>query len=182
MSLLLAISKGQAWGWTGTGTVTLLALGAAALIVFVLVERRVTEPLIDMRLMGRRGVWATDLVALILGFAMFGTFLLVPTLLQLPAATGYGLGKSVSQAGLFLLPTVLMMIVFGPLAGLLDRRRHLRTHHPAGPAHRRRVHLRLLGLRGGGRARGRCLARPARGPSPGRGRRPPRLTGAYGAS
>ena len=37
---------------------------------------------------------------------MFGTFLLVPTLLELPAATGYGFGKSVSQAGLFLLPTV----------------------------------------------------------------------------
>jgi MFS family permease len=67
-------------------------------------------------------VWATDIVALILGFAMFGTFLLVPTLLELPAATGYGFGKTVSAAGLFLLPTVLMMVVFGPLAGLLDRR------------------------------------------------------------
>jgi MFS family permease len=69
-----------------------------------------------------RGVWATDLVAMILGFAMFGTFLLVPTLLQLPEATGYGFGKSVAQSGLFLLPTVVMMVVFGPLAGILDRR------------------------------------------------------------
>jgi EmrB/QacA subfamily drug resistance transporter len=122
VSLLLAISKGQAWGWGDTKTVSLLALGAIALIAFVVVELRVREPLIDMRLMKIRGVWATDLVALILGFAMFGTFLLVPTLLQLPAATGYGFGKTVSQAGLFLLPTVLMMVVFGPLAGLLDRR------------------------------------------------------------
>jgi MFS family permease len=68
-----------------------------------------------------RGVWATNLVALILGFAMFGTFLLVPTLLQLPAATGYGFGKTVSQSGLFLLPTVVGMVVFGPLAGSLAR-------------------------------------------------------------
>jgi EmrB/QacA subfamily drug resistance transporter len=122
VALLLAISKGQAWGWGDGKTVGLLALGVLGLIVFVLVELRVKEPLIDMRLMKLRGVWATDLVALILGFAMFGTFLLVPTLLQLPAATGYGFGKTVSQAGLFLLPTVLMMVVFGPLAGLLDRR------------------------------------------------------------
>ncbi|AGZ41578.1 MFS transporter [Actinoplanes friuliensis] len=122
VSLLLAISKGQSWGWGDTRTVSLLAVGALAMIVFVAVELRVKEPLIDMRLMKIRGVWATDVVALILGFAMFGTFLLVPTLLQLPAATGYGFGKSVSQAGLFLLPTVLMMVVFGPLAGLLDRR------------------------------------------------------------
>jgi EmrB/QacA subfamily drug resistance transporter len=122
VSLLLAISKGQSWGW-GTGkTVGLLVLGVVALVAFVLVELRVKEPLIDMRLMRHRGVWATDVVALILGFAMFGTFLLVPTLLQLPAATGYGFGKSVSQSGLFLLPTVVMMVFFGPLAGLLNRK------------------------------------------------------------
>jgi EmrB/QacA subfamily drug resistance transporter len=122
VSLLLAVSKGQAWGWGAAKTLGLLAFGVLALVAFVVIETRVKEPLIDMRLMRRRGVWATDLVALILGFAMFGTFLLVPTLLQLPAATGYGFGKSVSESGLYLLPTVLMMVVFGPLAGLLDRR------------------------------------------------------------
>jgi EmrB/QacA subfamily drug resistance transporter len=122
VALLLAISKGQAWGWGEAKTLGLLALGVLGLIVFVLVERRVREPLVDMRLMKLRGVWATDLVALILGFAMFGTFLLVPTLLQLPAATGYGVGKSVAESGLFLLPTVVTMVVFGPLAGMLDRR------------------------------------------------------------
>jgi predicted MFS family arabinose efflux permease len=122
VALLLAISKGQSWGWAEPKTLGLLAFGVLALVVFVVVERRVAEPLIDMRLMKVRGVWATDLVALILGFAMFGTFLLVPTLLQLPVATGFGFGKSVSESGLFLLPTVLMMVVFGPLAGLLNRR------------------------------------------------------------
>jgi EmrB/QacA subfamily drug resistance transporter len=122
VALLLGISKGQSWGWGEPKTLGLLAFGAVALIGFVLVERRVKEPLVDMRLMRLRGVWATDLVAMILGFAMFGTFLLVPTLLQLPAVTGYGFGKSVAQSGLFLLPTVVMMVVFGPLAGILDRR------------------------------------------------------------
>ena len=122
VSLLLAISKGQAWGWGEAKTVGLLALGVVALVAFVLAELRVAEPLVDMRLMKLRGVWATDLVALILGFAMFGTFLLVPTLLQLPAQTGYGFGKSVSESGLFLLPTVVMMVFFGPLAGLLNRK------------------------------------------------------------
>ncbi|MEV6302600.1 MFS transporter [Actinoplanes sp. NPDC051861] len=122
VALLLAISKGQAWGWSEPKTLGLLAAGVAGAVAFVLVELRVKEPLIDMKLMRIRGVWATDLVALMLGFAMFGTFLLVPTLLQLPAATGYGFGKSVSQAGLFLLPTVAMMVVCGPLAGILNRR------------------------------------------------------------
>jgi EmrB/QacA subfamily drug resistance transporter len=122
VALLLAISKGEAWGWGAGKTIGLLALGVVALVAFVFVELRVTEPLVDMRLMRHRGVWATDTVSLLFGFAMFGTFLLVPTLLQLPAVTGYGFGKSVSQAGLYLLPTVLTMVVFGPLAGMLSRR------------------------------------------------------------
>ena len=122
VSILLAVSKGREWGWVDPLTIGLLVVGVVALIAFVQVELRVREPLIDIQLMRVRGVWATDVVGLILGFAMFGTFLLVPTLLQLPTATGYGFGKSVSEAGLFLLPTVLMMVIFGPLAGLLDRR------------------------------------------------------------
>ncbi|HEX9034200.1 MAG TPA: MFS transporter [Streptosporangiaceae bacterium] len=122
VSLLLAISKGREWGWGETRTITLLVLGAAALMAFVLVELRVREPLVDIRLLAIRGVWSTNLVGLAFGFAMFGTFLLIPVLLELPVATGYGFGKTVSQAGLFLLPTTIMMLIFGPLSGLLDRR------------------------------------------------------------
>lgn len=122
VSLLLAIDKGQEWGWGNWRTAGLLVLGVVALVVFVLVELRVHEPLINMRLMALRGVWATNLVGLTFGFAMYGSFLLIPSLLELPATTGYGFGKSVSEAGLFLVPTTLMMLVFGPISGLLERR------------------------------------------------------------
>ncbi|MEA9983840.1 MFS transporter [Subtercola sp. RTI3] len=122
VSLLLAISEGENWGWGDGKTLGLIALGVIVLVVFVFVELRVKEPLVDMRLMKVRGVWTAHVVALVFGFAMFGTFVLVPTLLQLPTATGYGFGESVSAAGLYLLPTVLMMIVFGPVAGILVRR------------------------------------------------------------
>ncbi len=90
--------------------------------MFVLVELRVAEPLVDVRLFRVRGVWTAHVVALAFGFAMFGTFVLVPTLLQLPSQLGYGFGKDVTQAGLFLLPTVVMMVVAGPVAGMLVRR------------------------------------------------------------
>ncbi|MCU1405363.1 MAG: transporter [Glaciihabitans sp.] len=122
VSILLSISEGSNWGWGSFETLGLLALGAITLVVFVLVELRVKEPLIDMRLMKIRGVWTAHIVALVFGFAMFGTFVLVPTLLQLPTEIGYGFGKTVSEAGLFLLPTVLMMIVAGPIAGILVRK------------------------------------------------------------
>ncbi|GLY05445.1 MFS transporter [Actinoplanes sp. NBRC 101535] len=122
VALLMGISKGQSWGWADAKTIGLLALGAAGLLAFVLIELRVKEALIDMRLMRNRTVWATDLVGLIMGFAMFGAFLVIPMLLQLPAALGYGFGKPVSQIGLYLLPTVVGLVVFGVVAGALVRR------------------------------------------------------------
>jgi len=122
VSLLLAISEGQNWGWDDVKTIGLLALGALALAAFVVVELRVAEPLIDVRLFRHRGVWTAHVVALAFGFAMFGTFILVPTLLQLPTVLGYGFGKSVSEAGLYLLPTVVAMVVSGVVAGALIRR------------------------------------------------------------
>jgi EmrB/QacA subfamily drug resistance transporter len=118
VALLLAIGE----GWDDGKTIGLLVLGAVALVVFVFVELRVKEPLIDMRLFQHRGVWTAHIVALAFGFAMFGTFILVPTLLQLPSALGYGFGKSVSEAGLYLLPTVVAMVLSGVLAGILIRK------------------------------------------------------------
>ncbi len=122
VSLLLAISEGESWGWGDVKTIGLLALGAVALVAFVLVELRVTSPLIDVRLFTIRGVWTAHVVALVFGFAMYGTFVLVPTLLQLPTFTGYGFGKTASVAGLFLLPTVLMLVVVSPLSGSIVRK------------------------------------------------------------
>ncbi|MFD1713910.1 MFS transporter [Amnibacterium flavum] len=122
VALLLAIGEGQKWGWGDVKTVGLLVFGGIALIVFVFVELRVKEPLIDMSLFRHRGVWTAHIVALAFGFAMFGTFILVPTLLQLPSVLGYGFGKSVSEAGLYLLPTVVAMVISGVVAGILIRR------------------------------------------------------------
>lgn len=122
VSLLLAVGEGEDWGWSSAATLGLLVLGVLALAAFVLVELRTAEPLVDVRLFTVRGVWTAHLVALAFGFAMFGTFLLVPTLLQLPTQLGYGFGKDVTQAGLYLLPTVVAMVVAGPVAGILVRR------------------------------------------------------------
>ncbi len=122
VGVLLAISEGEKWGWGDGKTIGLLVLGGVALVAFVLIELRVKEPLIDVRLFRHRGVWTAHIVALAFGFAMFGTFILVPTLLQLPSVLGYGFGKTVSEAGIFLLPTVAAMVVAGVVAGALIRR------------------------------------------------------------
>ena len=122
VAVLLAISEGEKWGWDDGKTIGLLILGAVALIAFVFVELRVKNPLIDVRLFRHRGVWTAHVVALAFGFAMFGTFILVPTLLQLPTILGYGFGKTVSESGLYLLPTVVAMVIAGVVSGIVIRR------------------------------------------------------------
>lgn len=120
--LLLALSKGSAWGWSSGRVVGMLVASVLTLGVWVLTELRVREPLVDMRMMATRTVWATNVVGLAFGFAMFGAFLLVPMLLELPKATGFGFGASVTTAGLFLLPATAGMLVFAPISGALERR------------------------------------------------------------
>lgn len=122
VAVLLAISEGQTWGWGDGKTIGLLIGGGVALTAFVLVELRIAEPLIDVRLFRNRGVWTAHIVALAFGFAMFGTFVLVPTILQLPTVLGYGFGKTVSEAGIYLLPTVVAMVISGVIAGALIRK------------------------------------------------------------
>jgi MFS family permease len=51
----------------------------------------------------------------LVGFAMYGQSLILPQLLQLPASTGYGLGQSMLQMALWLVPGGVVMMVVSPL-------------------------------------------------------------------
>lgn len=122
VSLLTGVSYGPQWGW-GSGRVVALFLAAVVLaIVWSRYEARVAEPMVDMRMMRERAVWTTNLTGLLVGFGMFGSFILIPQLVQMPAEAGFGFGASVTEAGLFLLPSAAVMLVAGPLAGVLGNR------------------------------------------------------------
>ena len=49
-------------------------------------------------------MWTANLVAFAVGFAMFGSFILMPELVQPPSVPGYGFGEAFTAAGPFLLP------------------------------------------------------------------------------
>lgn len=121
--LLLAISEGPTWGWHSGRIIGLFAIAALVLAVWILLESRITQPLVDMALMRQRAVWATNLCGFLIGFSMFGSFILIPRFVQTPSTAGYGFGASVTAAGVFLLPTTVVMLVAGPGAGALGARR-----------------------------------------------------------
>jgi EmrB/QacA subfamily drug resistance transporter len=122
VSLLLALSEGERWGWTSPEIMGLFALAALILAAWVRFEQRVPEPLVDIGLLRARPVWTTNLTGFLIGFGMFGSFILTPQFVQTPERAGYGFGVDVTGAGLFMLPSAAIMLVAGPLAGTLATR------------------------------------------------------------
>ena len=122
IALLLPISEGNTWGWTSGRTLGLFAAAAALAVVWAWWELRVDDPLVNLALMRERPVWTTNVAGFAIGFAMFGSFVLIPQFVQTPSSAGYGFGASVTESGLFLLPSAVLMLFAGPFSGRLGAR------------------------------------------------------------
>jgi EmrB/QacA subfamily drug resistance transporter len=129
-TLLVAISEGSNWGWASGGVLGLLAVSAVMFGVWVRIEQRVPEPLVDLKTFGRREMAATNVTTLVMGFSMFSTFILLPNFVQVPLGLppevgdqlDYGFGASPVEVGLFFVPSSVAMMIAGPLAGALGQR------------------------------------------------------------
>ncbi|MFC7642695.1 MFS transporter [Streptosporangium lutulentum] len=114
--LLLAISKGTAWGWTSPGTLGLLGAAVALAAVWVVTARRTASPLIEIPMLLHRGTVGATVASMLLGFALFAAITTLSSVAQ------QVLGASVLQVGLYLLPTALLMLMVSLSAGRLMRR------------------------------------------------------------
>jgi EmrB/QacA subfamily drug resistance transporter len=129
-SLLVGLSEGRTWGWTSAAVLGLFALTLVAAAAFIAVERRQASPLVDLRVFAHRPVLFTNAASLIAGFAMFLTFALVPAFMEAPRGlppelahiVHYGFGASATRAGVYMLPGSLVMLVAGPLGGIIGTR------------------------------------------------------------
>ncbi|AJT69354.3 hypothetical protein T261_7757 [Streptomyces lydicus] len=121
--LLLGISKGGDWGWGSGATLGCFAASVVILLAWGAVELRVEQPLVDLRTTARRQVLLTNLAAIAIGFAMYAMSLVLPQLLRLPEATGYGLGQSMVVAGLCVVPGGVVMILLSPVSARISAAR-----------------------------------------------------------
>ncbi|MFD4669146.1 MFS transporter [Lentzea sp. NPDC058450] len=119
--LLLGVSKASQWSG---GSVTGLFVAAAVVLgVWGWWELRTREPLVDLRTTVRRQVLLTNISSLVFAFAMFAQSLVLPQVLQLPVATGHGLGQSLLVTGLVLVPSGLVMMATAPVAARISNAR-----------------------------------------------------------
>ncbi len=113
-ALLLALSEGgKTHPWDSARIVGLLATSAVALVAFVFVELRASEPLIPMHLFRDRNVWTTTVASLAIGGGMYAGTFYVPLFMQSVA------GLSSSDSGEALIPLMLGLIFTSIGSGIL---------------------------------------------------------------
>ncbi len=121
VGLLLAISRGNEWGWLAPMTLLTGVGGIVVLLVWGWYEMRIDEPLLDLRVAGRRPVLLTNLVGICMGFAMFAGNVAFPQRLQMSVESGSGFGLSLFVATLVIMPTGIVMMAVAPISGRLAR-------------------------------------------------------------
>ena len=126
VALLLGVTEGSSWGWTSPRVLGLLLLAAVLLVAWIVAEAHSSDPLVDMTMMRIRAVWTTNAAALLIGFGMYSSFVLIPQLVETPPSAGVGFGASITQAGIFMLPSTIAMLLVSPLAGRIAAERGAR--------------------------------------------------------
>ncbi|WEV52592.1 MFS transporter [Bifidobacterium sp. ESL0704] len=100
------------WGMADPRVWMCLGVGVVAVVLFVLVERHVSSPMVDLRLFRFRQFTAAALVALIAQFFYIGVLVILPTFFTAVQ------GRSELNAAMILLPMSLTVFAFGGFGGL----------------------------------------------------------------
>jgi MFS transporter, DHA2 family, multidrug resistance protein len=114
--LEIVLDKGQREDWFSSGFIVAFALlSAVGFIALVPWELSRKDPIVDLRLLGRRQFAASFVVMLTVGAILFSSTQILPQLLQL------NFGYTATWAGLALMPGGLVMLTLMPLVGQLTR-------------------------------------------------------------
>jgi MFS family permease len=115
---------GHTMGWTNPWVLAGLIGGSALLVVFCLIETRVTDPMFDMALFRIKAFGAGNLAGLLASVSRGGLQFMLIIWLQgvwLPLH-GYSFASTPLWAGIYLLPLTVSFLVAGPLSGFYSDR------------------------------------------------------------
>ncbi|HEX2472195.1 MAG TPA: MFS transporter, partial [Nitrososphaera sp.] len=112
---LTLLETGQ--GFNMANITAFLTAGGVSLAVFIAVERRSKEPLVDLRLIVHKAILPANLIIMVVGFSMFTVFQTIPVLVRNPIPLGFG--GDATAVGYIQLPFAIVLLVFGPTSGLI---------------------------------------------------------------
>jgi len=121
ISFLVAMTEGQNWGWTSLQILGLLGVSLVFIIIFLVIESRISDPLIDLAVLRKRNVFFVNITSFIAGLVMFMVFQAIVYLMQLPPP--FGFGTDIFRAGAVLAPGAILMLITAPIAGAIVARR-----------------------------------------------------------
>jgi EmrB/QacA subfamily drug resistance transporter len=116
--LILGVSKSGDWGWISPETLGCFAIGTAAGYAFVMVERRVAAPLLDLALLRNRVLVGATIAILIGSGTINALMYLLSLYFQDPAALDF----SPLEAGLATLPATVGLVLVAPLVPKLAKK------------------------------------------------------------
>ena len=105
-TIVLGLSEGTSWGWTSIPTVGLLMGGLLAIGPLALYERRLAEPVLDLKALRQRNLMVANL--LIVSFGLSAEFPDSGVCHGVPRPSG--LGISITEIGFYLLPLVVIIL------------------------------------------------------------------------
>ncbi|CAB4890498.1 unannotated protein [freshwater metagenome] len=115
-SFLLGVTKGTHWGWTSPSILACWVVVIAVMLYWFPYELKSGHPIIDLRSSAQPSVLITNIASVFVGTAMYANMLSSTQFLEMPTASGYGFGLSVSQAGLLIAPASFAMVLMAPVA------------------------------------------------------------------
>lgn len=125
--LVVALGSSSSAGWFAPGTLALFAAAVALLALWVWIESRVTQPMIDVSSLRSRSVGGAVAVGVAIGAGYAPIVFLLPQLIAQPVDTGYGLGASASDTGLYLAVAYGAGVVSSVVAGRVAQRTGMRV-------------------------------------------------------
>lgn len=111
--VLFALAEGPTKGWTSTEVLSTGILGVLAFVVLVVVELRIPDPMLDLRLFGDRMFRQANIATMALSGSLLGLLFLLPMFLQSLR------GLSAQQSGLATFPQALGVMTMARVAGNL---------------------------------------------------------------
>lgn len=111
-------------------TISFAILGTSSFIGFILIERRASSPLLDLRLMANRTILYGNMIMLMIGMTMFLVMQTIPILARSPHPLGFG--DSVIEATKIQIPFSIILLIFGPTSGFIVSKMGSKTPMIAG--------------------------------------------------